>query len=181
MNTEKIEANSIYEMQKEVLKAIKQIPSEIATALPQQERQEIDLSALEAMLTENVPKPQEVRHSHTHTIDIGSSRVFILIVILSLMVLGLMYGIARQRDTINTYKNNDLKYRYIYMMGEIDGKGITGLEQRFLYSDSVRMVRQQVEEYERLVEEQAESLERARREAKKVEQLKDKANEMKKK
>jgi hypothetical protein len=173
MNTEKIETNSIYEMQKEILKSIKQIPDEIAATLPQQKQQEIDWATLETMLNESTQKPQKVKHLHTHTISIQSSRVFILIVVLCLMVLGLLYGIARQRDTISQYKSNDLKYRYIYMKGEVDGAGITRIERQFQYGDSIRMVRKQVEEYERLVREQAEKAARARKITQENERLKN--------
>jgi uncharacterized protein YdcH (DUF465 family) len=177
MNTEKIEANSIYEMQKEILKSIKQIPDEIAATLQQQ--QEIDWSVLETMLNENAQKPQKVKHLHTHTISIQSSRVFILMVVLCLMVLGLLYGMVRQRDTISQYKSNDLKYRYIYMKGEVDGAGITRIERQFQYGDSVQMVRKQVEEYEKLVREQAEKAARARRIAQENERLKNEIEQAK--
>jgi hypothetical protein len=49
---------------------------------------------------------------------------------------------------------------------------ITDLERRFLYSDSIKITREQVEEYERLIREQAESMERARRKVGKLKQLK---------
>jgi hypothetical protein len=181
MNTEKIEANSIYEMQKEILKSIKQIPDEIAATLPQQKRQEIDWSALEAILNENEQKPQKVKHLHTHTISIQSSRVFILIVVLCVMVLGLLYGMARQRDTIRQYKSNDLKYRYIYMKGDVDGADFTRIERQFQYGDSIRMIRQQVEKFEKLVREQAEMAARARRITQENERLKNEIDIAKKK
>jgi hypothetical protein len=104
-------------------------------------------------LQEQLAKPQEMKYRHTHTISIGSSRVFLSLVLMTLIILGLSYVVGNQRRTISQYKDNDLKYRYIYMLSEIDGKGITNLERRFLYSDSVRMVRNQVEEYGRLIRE----------------------------
>jgi hypothetical protein len=175
MTTEKkIDASQVYEMQEKVMDAIANIANEVAAKMPTQEQQsmqpqqpiEIDLSAVDELnrqiptLQEQLIQPQEVKHRHTYTIDIGSSRVFLSLVIMTLIILGLSYVVGNQRRTISQYKENDLKYRYIYMMGEIDGKGITDLERRFLYSDSVKMVQKQVEEYERLVREQAESMER---------------------
>jgi hypothetical protein len=181
MNTDKIEINSIYEMQKETLKAIQQISNEVVAALPQPKQQEIDWSALEAMLNESTQKPQTMKHLHTHTISIQSSQMFILIVVLCLMVLGLLYGIARQRDTISQYKYNDLKYRYIYMKGEVDGAGITRIERQFQHGDSIRIVRKQVEEYEKLVREQAEKAVHARRVMQENERLKDRIEQAKRK
>jgi hypothetical protein len=194
MTTEKkIDASQVYEMQGQVMDAIANIANEVAAKMPIQEQQpmqpqqpvEIDLSAVDELnrqiptLQEQLAKPQEVKHRHTHTIDIGSSRVFLSLVVMALTILGLSYVVGNQRRTISQYRENDLKYRYIYMMGEIDGKDITDLERRFLYSDSVKMVRKQVEEYERLVREQAESVERARRETKKAENLGDKSKALK--
>jgi hypothetical protein len=199
MTTEKkIDASQVYEMQEKVMDAIANIASEVVAKMPTQEQSpmqpqqpqqpiEIDLSAVDELnrqiptLQEQLSKPQEVKYQHTHTIDIGSSRVFLSLVIMTLIILGLSYVIGNQRRTISQCKENDLKYRYIYMMGEIDGKGITCLERRFLYSDSVRITRKQVEEYERLVREQTESIERARREADKVEKLKEKSKVLKNK
>jgi hypothetical protein len=195
MTTEKkIDASQVYEMQEKVMDAIAYISNEVAAKMPTQEQQpmqpqqsiEIDLSAVDELskqmvaLQEQLTKPQEVKHRHAHTIDIGSSRVFLSLVVMALIILGLSYVVGNQRRTISQYKENDLKYRYIYMTGEIDGKGITNLERGFLYSDSVKMVRKQVEEYERLVREQVESMEKSRREAKKVEILRKKSEILKK-
>jgi hypothetical protein len=131
MTTEKkIDASQVYEMQEKVMDAIANIANEVAAKMPTQGQQpmqpqqpqqpiEIDLSAVDELnrqiptLQEQLAKPQEVKHRHTHTIDIGSSRIFLSLVVMALIILGLAYVIGNQRRTISQYKDNDLKYRYI--------------------------------------------------------------------
>jgi hypothetical protein len=66
---------------------------------------------------------------------------------MSLMILGLSYFIGNQRHTINQYKDNDMKYRYIKMQGQTDEESLYQyqLEQQFKYSDSIKIIREQVE------------------------------------
>ena len=49
------------------------------------------------------------------------------------------------------------------MQGQTDVDNLYRLEQQFQYSDSIRIIRKQVEKSEDLVKEQAERMERARR------------------
>jgi hypothetical protein len=120
---------------------------------------------------EEVRKPAKVEHRHRHTIDIGSSKVFLLLVIMTLMIVGLSYAVGEQRRSISQYKDNDLKYRYIKMQGKINEENLYQLEQQFKYGDSIKIIRKQVEKYEELVKEQAERLERAKRESKEHDNL----------
>lgn len=46
------------------------------------------------------------------------------------------------------------------MQGEANGKSIYRLEQQFQYGNSIKIIRKQVEKYEKLVKEQVEKLER---------------------
>jgi hypothetical protein len=165
---EKLDASSVYAMQEEIKEAIRKLPSELAAKLP----------------TPQAPaqaKPQEVRHRHTHTLDIRSNWLLLSLVGLVLFVLLLAYVINRQRQTIGQYRDNDLKYRYLYMKGAAGGNDITELERQFQYGDSIRLLRKQVEKHEQLVREQAERLERARRESEAVAKLQQAAEEVKRK
>ena len=61
--------------------------------------------------------------------------------------------------------DNDLKYRYIKMYGEVNQEKLMDLETLFTYQrdeQQIALIREQVETYERLVKEQAEKTERAR-------------------
>ena len=57
------------------------------------------------------------------------------------------------------------------MQGQTDEENLYRMEQQFRYGDSIKIVRKQVEKYEELVKEQAERIERAKRENKEAERL----------
>lgn len=57
-----------------------------------------------------------------------------------------------QRKEIATYKDNDLKYRYIQMQGEISPAGVITLDSIFENRrDSVRIIRRQVIQHEKAI------------------------------
>jgi hypothetical protein len=87
---------------------------------------------------------------------------------------------ANQRQTINQYQDNDLKYRYIKIQGQTNEESIYRLEQQFKYCDSIKIIRKQVEKYEELLKEQAEKIERAKRNTQDAEILRDKVESLKK-
>jgi hypothetical protein len=191
MNTEKFDASSVYAMQEEIKELIRKLPNELAAKLPSAQETigspiEVDFSAVKelsrqvAALREEQGRPQEVKHRHTHTVDIRSNKMFFTLFGLMIIVLALAFVIRGQRQTISLYRDNDLKYRYIYMKGAATGTDITNIERQFQYDDSVRLIRKRVEEYERLVREQAERMERARRAAEEAERLKERADKTKK-
>jgi hypothetical protein len=163
---EKLDASSVYAMQEEIKEAIRKLPSELAAKLPPPQ------APAQA-------KPQEVRHHHTHTLDIRSNWILLSLAGLVLFVLLLAYVINRQRQTLSQYRDNDLKYRYIYMKGAAGGSNITDLERQFQYGDSIRLIRNRVEKHERLVREQAERLEHARRESEAAAKFQQAADEVK--
>ncbi|KAA6301779.1 MAG: hypothetical protein EZS26_002088 [Candidatus Ordinivivax streblomastigis] len=133
---------------------------------PAPELMPIDVMAV-TDLTEEVRKT--TKYEHRHIIEIGSSKVFLSMVVMVLTILGLSFAIGKQRETISQYKNNDLKYRYIKMQGKTSEENLYRLERQFWYRDSVAIIRQQVDKYELLVKEQAEKIERAKLEAAEVE------------
>jgi hypothetical protein len=130
---------------------------------------------------EEVKKPAKVEHQHRHTIDINSSKVFLSLIAMFFLIIGLCYAISEQRSTISQYRENDLKYRYIKMQGQTNVENLYRLERQFRYGDSIRIIRTQVEKYEELVKQQAESIERVRRNNEEVERLRKEAETMKSK
>jgi hypothetical protein len=147
---------------------------------------QIDFSAVNAMteqfenVIEEIRKPAKIEHQHCHTIDIGSSKVFLSMVVMVLVILGLSYVIGEQRRSVNQYKDNDLKYRHIKMQGQTNEENLYWLEQQFKYGDSITIIRKQVEKYEELVKEQAERIERAKKNSNEAERLKVDAESLKK-
>jgi len=88
-----------------------------------------------------------------------------------IIILGLFWVIANQRQTISQYKDNNLKYRYIKVYGQMDEENLYRLERQFKYNDSIRIVRKQVGKYEELLKEQTEKMNRAKRENDKAIQI----------
>jgi hypothetical protein len=86
----------------------------------------------------------------------------------------LFWVIANQRQTISQYHGNDLKYRYVKMQGQANEENLYRLERQFRYSDSIKIIRKQVERYEELVKEQIERAKRNSEGADKLQKQKDK-------
>ena len=130
---------------------------------------QVDMTAVNSLterlenVIEEVRKPTKVENRYYHTIDIGSSKVFLSLIVMALMIIGLSYVVGEQRRSISQYKENDLKYRYIKMQGQTREENLYWLEQQFWYGDSIKIIREQVEKYEELVKKQAERIERAKR------------------
>ena len=175
----KIDISAVFEMFEAINSKLDKrtdVQSEQRIAIPT-ETASIDKEAVNSVLerlegvVEEVKKPAKVEHQHRHTIDIGANWVLISLAVMVLVILGLSFVVGQQRQSISQYHENDLKYRYIKMQGQTNEENIYRLERQFRHGDSVKIVRKQVEKYEELVREQAERLERARRndeEAKKL-------------
>jgi uncharacterized protein HemX len=135
----------------------------------------IDLSAINAVterletMIEEIRKPAKIEHRHT--IAIGSVKIFLSWAIMATMILGLSFFIGNQRQTINSYRYSDLKYRYIRMQGMANEESLYRMEQQFKNGDSIKIIRRQVEKYEDLVKEQAERIERIIQNRKEAEQI----------
>ncbi len=83
--------------------------------------------------------------------------------------------IDHQRETIAGLRDNDLKYRHIQMRGAATPADIERIRNTFDWNrnaDSIRTIRKQVEQYERLVKEGIEKTERAQLNAAEAERLK---------
>ncbi|KAA6320997.1 hypothetical protein EZS27_029298 [termite gut metagenome] len=169
MSNEKMDTSAVYtlfEELKEFLKQRNEKPIEPA---------QVDMTAVNAMterfenLIEEVKKPTKVNHHHV--ISIGSNKVFFSLIGMCIVILILSFAIYNQRQTISQYKDNDLKYRYIKMQGQITENDIYGLDAKFEYQDSIDIICKQVEKYERLVKERTERVERAKQNVDEAERL----------
>ncbi|KAA6324893.1 hypothetical protein EZS27_025827 [termite gut metagenome] len=180
MNTDKIDTSAIYALFEEIKELLRQNKSNKSV-----EPTQVDMTAVNAIterfenLIEEVRKPTKVEHHHV--IDIGSSKIFFSLIVMSLVILILSFAIYNRRQTISQYRDNDLKYRYIKMQGQATEINIYRLERQFEYRDSIGIICKQVEKYERLVKEQAEKIERARRNANEAERLQREAESLKEK
>jgi len=102
-----------------------------------------------------------VRKEHVFIVDFRRSKTAITIITMALVILLSWGGNIWQLRKNNQLKDNDLKYRYIKMEGKASPQDLLRLETSFTYDknrDSISVIRKQVKNYERLVEEQAEKI-----------------------
>lgn len=121
---------------------------------------------------ETASEPQE--QIHRHRIDLMSNKVLIVLAAVMVALIVSLWIVRNQRDTIKQFRDNDLKYRYIQMKGQAAPADILMLREVFDYNhntDSIRSIRQRVERYERLVQQQAESEARVRLNAEEADRL----------
>jgi len=177
-----LEINEIYTLFEEIRELVKAGSKNNAPIQPKIELP--DLSAIDELsgkLDEAIGEIRKpVRTEHHHIFSIASSKVFYGMIGLCIMCLFFILTIFHQRKEITTYKDNDLKYRYIQMEGEITPAGIIALDSIFKNQrDSVRMIRKQVEQYEKAVIEKAKRIEQARMKEQEEEQLRRDAEKVK--
>jgi uncharacterized membrane protein YhiD involved in acid resistance len=176
MDKNKIDTQTVYEMFEELNKKLDK-QADKPTEPTKLVQAQVDMTVINAVtehlenVIEEVKKPNTVEHQHHCMIDIRSNWFFLSWVVLVIMIFGLFWIFANQRQTINQYKEDDLKYRYIKMKGKTNEESIYQLEQQFKYNDSIKIIRKQVEKYEELVKEQVERMERAKKENKELESL----------
>ena len=127
---------------------------------------------------------QPVIHQRKITIDIVSKETVFLFVGMVIVIIGLsswLYFATRPNyDRID----NDLKYRYILMKGEATPERISELENIFEINrdnTKIRQMLKDVTDYERTVKAKAALEEQNRRKTIEAQQLKDKAESIKKK
>ena len=179
-NTGKMDTSEVFEMFETINKKL----DKQATDKPAEPVQ-VDLTAVNTLterlmnVIEEIGKQTQVEHQHRHSIDIHSNWFFFSWVILVIIIFGLFWILANQRQTVNQYRESDLKYRYIKMQGQVDEENLYNLERQFKDNDSIKIVRKQVERYEELVKEQAEKLEQTRQRHEKTEQLQKEMEELK--
>lgn len=178
-----IEINEVYTLFEEIKGLIKK-GNNNAPAVIQPEIELPDLSVINELTDklqetiEEVRKP--VKTECHHTFSIASNKIFFSVIGMGIALIVCMFAIHYQREEIATYKDNDLKYRYVKMQGEITPDEVRCLENIFDYKrDSVIVIQKQVEQYEKAVLEEAKRLEQARLKEQEAERLKREAESLK--
>lgn len=178
-----IEINEVYTLFEEIKELIKK-GNNNAPAVIQPEIELPDLSVISELTDklqetiEEVRKP--VKTECHHTFSIASNKIFFSVIGMGLTLLACMFAIYHQREEIASYKDNDLKYRYVKMQGATAPENILSLENIFENRrDSVKIVRKQVEQYEKAVLEEAKRLEKAKLKEQEAERLKREAESLK--
>jgi len=182
-----MDIQDVYTLFEEIKGLIKKGSGNIPTIV-QSEIELPDLSAISELTNklhetiEEVRKP--IKNECHHTFSIASNKIFFSVIGMGIALLVCMFTIYYQREEIATYKDNDLKYRYVKMQGGASDKTLLKLEANFTYNrskDSISVIRQQVELYERLVREQAEKTEQAKFNSGEAERLQKEAEKVKQK
>ena len=83
-------------------------------------------------------------------------------IVLFFVLLGSLTGNIYQIQQINRLNNNDIKYRYIKTTNGITAENLYKLENIFNYNrdkEKIKVIRNEVEDYEKIIRERAEKLE----------------------
>ena len=192
-NNESMDSSHVYIMFEEVkenqakqLTAIEKLQSqpaqtltESAPALAPEDGEKIET------LTEKLDRVDEKLDrplKHHHTLDFMGNRALIALVLAVGALIASLWIIDNQRKTLAGFRDNDLKYRYIQMRGEATPNGILQLREIFEFNrntDNIKLIRQQVERYEQLIQQQAENEVRAKLNDEQAKQLKQEAETVK--
>ena len=138
--------------------------------------------AVEALTRPDALPAQE--HRHTYTLDISSSKTFLMMFAMLGCIFLQAAFIYRISENNRQLATNDLKYRYVKMCGEITEKKLTELETIFRDKQHTAIrdtVRNQVERYEEAVRRRAEQLERGASKERKAYKLLQDAEHLRKK
>jgi hypothetical protein len=109
------------------------------------------------------PQNTVIRKEHVFIVDFRRSKTAITIISMALIILFSWGGNIWQLRKNNQLKDNDLKYRYIKMEEKASYRDLLRLETIFTYDrnrDSISVIREQVDTYERLVKEHVEEFKR---------------------
>lgn len=178
-----IEINEVYTLFEEIKKLIKKGNDNTPTVV-QPEIELPDLCVINELtdkLQETIEKVRKpVKTECHHIFSIASNKIFFSVISMGVALLVCMFMIYYQREEIASYKENDLKYRYVKMQGEITPDEVDHLENVFDYKrDSVKVIRKQVEQHEKAVLEEAKRLEQARLKEQEAERLRRDAENLK--
>ncbi|NLX80348.1 MAG: hypothetical protein GXZ03_02140 [Proteiniphilum sp.] len=160
----RIDINEIYTLFEEIKELIK---SKEGNNTEVKEIELPDLSAITALsdkldrTIEQVSKP--ISTEHRHVFSFASSKTFIGVIVLGVMCILSLFTVIYKQKEADSLKDNDLKYRYIHMMGEATPSLLISLDSIFKYNtNSVKDIRKDVVSYEKAVVERAKRLEKAR-------------------
>jgi len=156
------------------------------TTLPAIPR-EVDYSRIEQIVQQQSPK---VDHSvldpkpqrHYHILDLKSTKVLIVFVVMSLLLNGALFCNIHQYRENKRLNDMDIKYRYIKASNGISPEELDKLENLFHYNRDkkiIKEIRQNVIDYERKAKKRAEDLERARLKEAQAEKLRQEAEALK--
>ncbi len=102
------------------------------------------------------------RKEHVLIVDFRNSKAAITIISMALLILFSLSGNIWQSDRNSQLKDNELKYRYIKSINDINAENLNKLERIFHYqrdNKKIREIRENVEDYENRIKDNAEKIE----------------------
>jgi hypothetical protein len=179
----KTKNNAFSKEEQDLLKQVLEIcnkpqPDNNRNNLEQQEQ----LKAMISELKETIDKPAVV--NNRYTIDVASSKNFMLIVGLIVAIVLSLFGNYYQFRANEWLADNDLKFRLIKMYNGVDSDELYKIERTFIYernNKTISNIRKVVVEYEQKVIERAKELERARMKEEEAQKLLEEAEGLKNK
>lgn len=177
-----IDINEVYTLFEEIKELIKKSSYNKPIIPPEIEMP--DLSVINELtdrldkVIEETRKPAKTEHHHIFTI--ASNKIFFGVIGLGVVCFFCLFTIFHQRNEISSYKDTDLKYRYIKMKGEVTPQRLINLDNIFENKrDSVKLIRNDVRKYEKALIEEAKRLEQVRLKEQEAERLKQEVEKLK--
>lgn len=147
------------------------------------QKQQEQLHEFQKKLEKQKDKPLPVQ-KHLHSIELKSSKVVITLVSLGIALLCSMSCNIYQFSANSRLSNNDIKFRYIKVFGEITSENLLKLETIFEYEPDKQKqysLRKMVEEHEQRIKQRARDLEQARLKEAQADQLRKEVESIKQK
>lgn len=170
------------EEQIEQLKVIAATVSEYFRQRQDKEQAELKslLEVITGKLDEQQAAPQKTitRHEHYFTVDFRNSKAALTMITMGLVILVSLGLNIQQANRNSDLRDSDIKYRYIKMQGETSAKELYRLESIFEYdrnTDSMKTIRRQVENFERLLKEYNEKQYRMRQDEARAREIEQEA------
>jgi hypothetical protein len=176
-----IDVNEVYTLFEEIKELIKS-RNEKNTAVPTK----IEITNLSAInelsykLDETIKEIRKpVKTEHHHIFSIASNKIFYGVIGLCIMCLFLLFTAFCQRKEIATYKDNDLKYRYIQMQGYVTTEDFAFLDSIFHFNRNSKKIQElceSVETFEENIKQRAKIIEQEERLKAEKERLEKESN-----
>lgn len=118
-----------------------------------------EIKDLENLLVSGSPK---FKYIHNYTIDLKSSKTFLLITSLSVSLILCIMGLVYQYDKASRFEDSDWKFRYVKSTRGINGEQLGALENIFVYNrdqNKIDEVKEYVIRYEFQLADKARNLE----------------------
>lgn len=176
-----IDINEIYTLFEEIRELVK-AGNKNNTAI-QPEIELPDLSAINELsykLDETIWEIRKpIRTEHHHIFSIASGKVFFGVIAISIALLISLFVIYHQRKEIITYRDNDMKYRYIRMQGKVTSEDFSIFDSLFYFNrdgKKIKELRKYVEAFEENVKQRARIIEQEERLKAEKERLEKESN-----